>query len=73
MDDFHVYQFYVGGLHERATLEPVGEHHAVKRAAELTQTLGARIGSTCRILITDRDDYVVWEWRYGEGLILPAL
>lgn len=68
--EYRVYQFFVGGQCEPAgdEMEPKA---AVKHAMLLTHTLGARIGSTCRIIITDRDQKTVWEWRYGEGIIFP--
>jgi len=70
--EFNVYQVYVGGLFERATLEPVNEREAVTLAVGLSNTVGARIGSTCRVFITDGDDFVVWDWRYGSGLVFPT-
>lgn len=67
---FSVWQFLVGGqcLKEPGH-EGLSAWSAVATANRLTQTLGARIGSTCRIVITDGDDKTVWEWRHGEGLV----
>lgn len=69
--EFTVYQVFVGSLFEKATAEPVSAQEAVRKANDLTRTVGARIGSTCRVFITDGEDYIVWEWRYGEGLVFP--
>lgn len=71
--EFAVYQFFVGGACERAVAAPLKAKAAVKLARMLTHTLGARIGSTCRIIITNGGDHTVFEWRYGEGIVLPAL
>jgi hypothetical protein len=68
---FTVRQFFIGGACEPVNAEPLESVAAVKLARECTQTLGARIGSTCRVIITNALDETVWEWRYGEGLSLP--
>lgn len=70
---FIVYTFFVGGEWQRACAEPLDDIAAVRLATTLVGTLGAKIGSTCRIIITDLEGYVVWEWRYGDGLVFPAL
>lgn len=69
---FHVYQVFVGGEFERVTPEPIAAREAVSMATDLTKTVGARIGSTCRVFVTDSGDFVVWEWRYGEGVAFPS-
>lgn len=68
---FAVWQFFTGGscTRERADLSAM---EAIKEANRLTQTLAAQSGSTCRIVITNERDYTVWEWRHGEGLVLPS-
>ncbi len=68
--DYTVWQFYTGGS---CGTDGVKRHarDAVARADELTKTLAAATGSTCRIVIIDGADRVVWEWRHGEGLVFP--
>lgn len=68
--EFTVYQFFIGGQCAPAT-EPLKARTALREAKELTATLGARIGSTCRIVITDAGGGTVWEWRYGHGVVFP--
>lgn len=68
---FNVYQVFVGGQFELMTPEPVNAADALVKFAELTGTVGARIGSTCRVFIMDANEKIVFEWRYGEGVQFP--
>lgn len=70
---FKVYQFFVGGNYECMTPEGVDAKAAVTGAIQCTQTVGARIGSTCRVIITDIGDNTVWHWEFGKGLVFPKL
>ncbi len=69
--EFNVYQVFVGSEFERMTPQPVEAAQAVKLANQCACSFGAKIGSTCRVFITDGGDFVVWEWRHGEGLVVP--
>lgn len=31
----------------------------------------ARMGMTHRVIITDSDDYIIAEWKFGEGIVWP--
>lgn len=69
---FSVWEFFAGG--ECSTRHTqLDAWTAVAVANRLTQSLAARIGTTCRIVILDAHEYPVWEWRYGKGVSFPAL
>ena len=44
---------------------------AVNRAKALTQSVGGRLGTTKRVIITDGGDYTCFEWKFGEGVTFP--
>jgi hypothetical protein len=67
---FSVYQFFADGKYERV-LSWVDDMTAVKGAAQLTNSVGARTGITRRVIITDGLDFTVWEWKFGEGVVYP--
>lgn len=69
-DEFSVYQFFPGEHWERV-LQFVDAETAVRMARRLTRSVGARLGTTCRVIITDGDDYCVFEWKHGEGITYP--
>jgi hypothetical protein len=68
--EFSVYQFFPDDTYE-AVVRFVDPKTAVEKAKVLTETVGARIGTTRRVIITDGGDYCVFEWRYGEGVTFP--
>lgn len=43
--------------------------HQVKR---LTQGPAAVMGMVKRVIITDGGDFIVFEWKYGEGITWPT-
>lgn len=51
--------------------EWVDEETAVKTAARLVDTIGARIGATRRVIITDAFDLTVFQWEFGKGVTFP--
>lgn len=65
---FAVWQFFTGGSCVKE-LEGLTAWGAVAAVHRLTLTLGAQTGSTCRIIVTDANDFTVLEWRHGEGLV----
>jgi hypothetical protein len=67
---FCVYQFIQGGLSERVR-EDVGPEEAVEAAYHYTHSVGAQLGFVERVIITDDDDYCVFEWKLGEGVTFP--
>ena len=69
-DEFSVYQFFEDDSYE-AVLRFVGAETAVKRAHALTRSVGGRIGTTRRVIITDGGDSINFEWKFGEGVTFP--
>lgn len=68
--EYSVWQFFPDGYHV-PDVRFVDARTAVHRARALTLTVGARIGTTRRIIITDGGDFTVFEWKYGEGVTCP--
>jgi hypothetical protein len=68
--EFSVYQYFDGGSYE-CVLEFVDAKTAVEKAKALTETVGARMGTTRRIVITDGADNTNFEWKFGEGVTFP--
>jgi hypothetical protein len=64
--EFSVYQFFPDDSYEKV-LHFVDAETAVTQARRLTGTLGARMGTTRRIIITDGGDCTVFDWKFGEG------
>lgn len=71
-NEFSVCQFFRDGTYEYVRRN-VGAEEAVKAAKHYTDSVGARIGTTARVIITDGDDYTVFEWKHGEGVTYPTL
>ena len=69
--EFSVYQFFPDETWERV-LHFVTAEEAVSKAKVLTQTVGAKIGTTRRVIITDGDDFCCFEWKFGEGVTFPT-
>jgi hypothetical protein len=69
-DEFSVFQFFPDDLYERVA-SGISAERAVTLAANLTRSVGGRIGTTRRVIITDGGDYTVFEWRFGEGVVFP--
>lgn len=71
MDErYSVYQFFPDESYEQ-NATGLNDKSAVLRAKALTETVGARIGTTRRVIITDSGDCIVFEWKYGEGVTFP--
>jgi hypothetical protein len=69
--EFSVYQFFPDESSERV-LSFVDAETAVKMAEQLTRSVGGRLGTTRRIIITDGGDCTVFEWKHGEGITYPT-
>lgn len=50
----------------------VGAAEALDTAISLSKSVGARIGTTQRVVITDGGDCTNWEWQHGAGLVYPT-
>lgn len=67
---FSVYQYFPDGTYEEA-LRFVTAEEAVATALALATSIGARLGTTRRVMITDGDDFITWDWRHAEGIVFP--
>jgi hypothetical protein len=68
--EFNVVQFFASGEHEYVRRN-VGAEEAVTTAKNLTTSVGGRIGTTTRVIITDREDFTTFEWIWGVGVTYP--
>jgi hypothetical protein len=69
--EFCVYQFFTDGSYERVrSFVPAEE--AVKAARHYCACVGAKIGTTVRVTITDGGDFCVFEWKKGVGITWPS-
>jgi hypothetical protein len=67
MNEFSVYQFFPDDSYE-AVKQFVGAKEAVETAKRLTETVGGKIGTTKRVIITDGGDCICFEWKFGQGV-----
>jgi hypothetical protein len=67
---FCVYQFFPNETWERVA-EFVEIEVAMDTARRLTLSVGGRMGTTRRVIITDNGDDTVFEWKFGEGVTYP--
>ncbi len=68
--EFSVCQFFPDGQYEYVR-RFVSAEEAVEAARHYTTSVGARLGTTVRVIITDGGDSINWEWKYGEGIVYP--
>jgi hypothetical protein len=69
--EFSVCQFFVDGSYEYVR-RYVTAKEAFDAFLHYTQSVGARIGTTARVIITDGGDSTNAEWIFGEGLTYPT-
>ena len=67
---FSVYQEFVDGSHE-CVRRLVPAQEAVEAAHHYSHSVGAKLGTTRRVIITDILDYTNFEWKFGEGVTFP--
>jgi len=68
--EFSVCQFFADGSYEYVR-RGVSAEEAVNAAKHYTSSVGARMGMTRRVIITDGGDNCNFEWTYGEGVTYP--
>lgn len=68
--EFSVFQIFSNDSYEEV-LRSVDAETAVQAAKRLTESVGARIGTTVTVFITDGDDCTNFEWRFGKGVTFP--
>lgn len=64
---FNVVQFFADGSYEYVR-ERVGGEEAVKAAYHYCNSVGAKIGTTRRVIITDAGDCTNFEWQFGKSV-----
>lgn len=69
--EFSVYQWFAGSLQYEEVLRFVDAETAVQKARSLSMSIGAAIGTTQFIRISDGGDSTVFEWEYGKGVTFP--
>jgi len=70
-NEFSVCQFFPDGAYEYVR-RFVGPEEAVKAFQHYTHSVGARLGTTVRVIITDGGDMTNMEWKFGKGITFPA-
>lgn len=68
--EYSVYQFFLDGSYEMLCHFVLAEP-AARIFAGATTSLGAQLGTTQRVIITDGGDCIVFEWVYGKGITFP--
>jgi hypothetical protein len=69
-EKFNVCQFFEDESYEYVRRNVTPEE-AVDAAKHYTTSVGARLGFTKRVIITDGGDSIVFEWIYGQGIVFP--
>jgi hypothetical protein len=72
MTEFNVCQFFIDDTHEYVRRN-VSAVDAVSAARHYTNNVATRLGVVTRVIITDSDDYCVFEWKHGLGQTFPPL
>lgn len=68
--EFSVYQVFVDRVNEPLR-RFVSAEEAVETAIRYSTSVGAKIGTTIKVIITDGGDNCCWEWKKGEGITFP--
>jgi hypothetical protein len=67
---FNVFQFFEDGSYEQVRFA-VDVSEAARAYAHYTTCVGAQLGTTVRVIITDSGDSINAEWKRGEGTVFP--
>lgn len=65
--EFSVCQFFEDGSSEYVR-RFVSAEEAVEAAHHYCNSVGAKLGFTKRVIITDGGDFTNFEWQYGKGV-----
>lgn len=68
--EFSVCQFFDNGTYEYVR-RFVSAEEASEAFKHYCTSVGARMGMTVRVIITDGGDCINAEWIYGKGLVYP--
>lgn len=66
-DEYSVCQFFEDDSYEYVR-RFVGAEEAVKAAKHYCTSVGAQLGTTRRVIITDGGDCINFEWQFGKGI-----
>jgi len=69
--EFSVCQFFRDDSYEYVC-RFVDAETAVEKFKHYTTSVGAQIGTTVRVIITDGGDCTNYEWQFGRGLTYPS-
>jgi hypothetical protein len=70
-ETFSVCQFFYDGCYEYVR-QSVDAAEAVQAAMHYATSVGARLGTTRRVIITDSGDSITFEWTWDDGIVFPA-
>lgn len=68
--EYSVCQFFEDETYEYVC-RYVKAEEAVNAAHHYCSSVGAKLGTTRRVIITDGDDSTTFEWVFGEGVTFP--
>lgn len=68
--EFNVVQFFPNGEYEYVR-RGVDLETAVHVAKHYCTCVGAKVGTTVRVIITDGGDHTNFEWNRAEGVVFP--
>ena len=69
-NEYKVCQFFPDGNYEYVR-EWVSAEEAGKAFQHYTTSVGAKLGTTVRVIITDGGDSINAEWQFGKGITYP--
>jgi len=69
--EYSVCQFFVDGTYEYVR-RFVAAEEAVEAFQHYTKSVGATMGTTVRVILTDGMDSINWEWQFGKGITFPT-
>jgi len=69
--EYSVCQFFVDGSYEY-TRRYVDAEESVKAFKHYVTCVGARLGTTVRVILTDGGDAINMEWQFGKGIVFPT-
>lgn len=69
-NEFSVVQYFPDGSYEY-WLRFVGAEKAFQGFMHCASSVGAQIGTTRRVIVTDGYDFTTMEWKFGEGVTFP--
>jgi hypothetical protein len=68
LGEFSVCQFFKNGHYEYVR-RWVSAEEAVEAAKHYCNSVGAGLGTTVRVIITDGGDCTNFEWQFGKGVV----